>query len=36
MAKFVPSPDEANLFNSHKDEIHSFARADRFLYEMSK
>jgi len=36
MLKFVPTPDEANLFNSHHDEVETFARADRYLYEMSK
>jgi dishevelled associated activator of morphogenesis len=34
--KFVPQPDEVQLLLSHKDEIDKMARADRFLYEMSK
>ncbi|XP_057315932.1 disheveled-associated activator of morphogenesis 1-like isoform X2 [Hydractinia symbiolongicarpus] len=36
MLKFVPTADEANLFKSHENDAHQFARADRYLYEMSK
>lgn len=36
MLKFVPSSDEQNLFDGHSDQLDMFARADRFLYEMSR
>ena len=36
MLKFVPTPDEINLLSGHAKEVESFARGDRFLYEMSK
>ena len=34
--KFVPTSAEKNLLNDHNKEIEQFARADRFLYEMSR
>ena len=36
MLKFIPTPDEANLFNTHANEAHQFAVGDSYLYEMSK
>jgi len=36
MLKFIPTPDEANLFNTHASESHQFATGDSYLYEMSK
>lgn len=36
MLKFVPTLDEANLFNTHANEAHQFAAGDSYLYEMSK
>ncbi|XP_066923009.1 disheveled-associated activator of morphogenesis 1-A-like isoform X2 [Clytia hemisphaerica] len=36
MLKFIPTPDEANLFNTHANESHQFAAGDSYLYEMSK
>ncbi|XP_018564843.1 disheveled-associated activator of morphogenesis 1 [Anoplophora glabripennis] len=36
LLKFTPSPEEAALLEEHSDEIDSLARADRFLYEISK
>ncbi|XP_049825993.1 disheveled-associated activator of morphogenesis 1 isoform X2 [Aethina tumida] len=36
LLKFTPSPEEAALLEEHSDEIESLARADRFLYEISK
>ena len=36
MMKFVPTSAEKNLLNDHNKEIEQFARADRFLYEMSR
>lgn len=35
LLKFIPAPDEIQLLDSHKAEIETFAKADRFLYEMS-
>ncbi|KAG8227858.1 hypothetical protein J437_LFUL006482, partial [Ladona fulva] len=34
--KFTPSAEESALLEEHSDEIDSLARADRFLYEISK
>lgn len=36
LLKFTPSPEESALLDEHCDEIDSLARADRFLYEISK
>ncbi|CAH1159429.1 unnamed protein product [Phaedon cochleariae] len=36
LLKFTPSSEEAALLEEHSDEIDSLARADRFLYEISK
>eukprot|EP00118_Oscarella_pearsei_P026097 m.309383 g.309383 ORF g.309383 m.309383 type:complete len:1090 (+) comp46287_c0_seq1:120-3389(+) len=36
LLKYVPHHDEIQLLESHKDEIDKMARADRFLYEMSR
>ncbi|XP_044737044.1 disheveled-associated activator of morphogenesis 1 isoform X2 [Chrysoperla carnea] len=36
LLKFTPSTEEAALLEEHSDEIDSLARADRFLYEISK
>ncbi|KAF9420174.1 hypothetical protein HW555_003587 [Spodoptera exigua] len=36
LVKFTPSAEEAALLEEHQDELESMARADRFLYEISK
>ncbi|KAL1138866.1 hypothetical protein AAG570_008928, partial [Ranatra chinensis] len=36
LLKFTPSSEEAALLEEHSDEIDNLARADRFLYEISK
>ncbi|XP_049795298.1 disheveled-associated activator of morphogenesis 1 [Schistocerca nitens] len=36
LLKFTPSAEEAALLEEHAEEIDSLARADRFLYEISK
>lgn len=36
MLKFTPSSEEAAHLEEHSEEIDSLARADRFLYEISK
>ncbi|KAJ2951435.1 hypothetical protein O0L34_g13588 [Tuta absoluta] len=36
LLKFTPSAEEAALLDEHQDELDSMARADRFLYEISK
>lgn len=36
LLKYVPTSDEKNLLNAHNKEIEQFARADRFLYDMSR
>lgn len=36
LLKFTPTPEECGLLEEHSDEIDSLARADRFLYEISK
>lgn len=36
LLKFTPSPEEAALLEEHQDELENLARADRFLYEISK
>lgn len=36
LLKFTPSSEEATLLEEHSNDIDSLARADRFLYEISK
>ncbi|XP_025407698.1 disheveled-associated activator of morphogenesis 1 isoform X3 [Sipha flava] len=36
LLKFTPGPDEAALLEEHSDDLGCLARADRFLYEISK
>lgn len=36
LLKFTPSAEEAALLEEHQDELDNMARADRFLYEISK
>ena len=36
LIKFVPTPEEKQLLEEHKHEIEQMARADRYLYEMSR
>ncbi|XP_075233363.1 disheveled-associated activator of morphogenesis-like protein isoform X2 [Lycorma delicatula] len=36
LLKFTPSAEEAALLEEHAEEIDNLARADRFLYEISK
>jgi dishevelled associated activator of morphogenesis len=36
MLKFTPSPEERALLDEHAEEIDHLARADRFLFELSK
>lgn len=36
LLKFTPTVEEKNMLEEHQDEIENLARADRFLYEISK
>lgn len=36
LLKFTPGPDEAALLEEHSYDLDCLARADRFLYEISK
>lgn len=36
LLKFTPTPEESALLEEHSEEIDSLARADHFLYEISK
>jgi dishevelled associated activator of morphogenesis len=36
LLKFTPSAEERTLLDEHSEDIDSLARADRFLYEISK
>ncbi|XP_037934330.1 disheveled-associated activator of morphogenesis 1 isoform X2 [Teleopsis dalmanni] len=36
LLKFTPSAEERGLLDEHSEDIESLARADRFLYEISK
>jgi dishevelled associated activator of morphogenesis len=36
MLKFTPTPEERALLDEHADEMEHLARADRFLFELSK
>ena len=36
LLKYVPTSEETELLNGHSEEYTKFAKADRFLYEMSQ
>ena len=36
LLKYVPTPEEVQLLGEHEHEIEQMARADRFLFEMSR
>jgi dishevelled associated activator of morphogenesis len=36
LLKFTPSAEERALLDEHSDDADSLARADRFLYEISR
>ena len=36
LLKFIPEKSDVDLLEEHKHEIERMARADRFLYEMSR
>lgn len=36
LLKYVPTNEETELLNGHSEEYNKFAKADRFLYEMSQ
>ena len=36
LLKYVPTPEEMELLKGHQEEYSKFAKADRFLYEMSQ
>ena len=36
LLKFVPTPEETQLLSEHEADIESMAKADRFLFEMSR
>ena len=36
LLKYVPTTEETELLNGHSEEYNKFAKADRFLYEMSQ
>ena len=36
LLKFTPTAEEKAMLEEHLDEIENLARADRFLYEISK
>ena len=36
LLKFVPTPEEMQMLGEHEHEIEQMARADRFLYDVSK
>lgn len=36
LLKFVPTPEETQMLAEHEHELEQMARADRFLYDMSK
>ena len=36
LLKYVPTDEEIELLNGHNGEYSKFAKADRFLYEMSQ
>ncbi len=36
MLKYVPTPSEVELLQSHAHESHTFARPDKFLMEMNR
>jgi len=36
MIKYIPTKEETDMLNEHKNDIGKMARADRFLFEMSQ
>lgn len=36
LLKFVPTPEETQMLGEHEHELDQMAKADRFLFEMSK
>ena len=36
LLKYVPTPEESQLLSEHAQDLDKMARADRFLYEMSR
>ena len=36
LLKFVPSPEEIQMLSEHSKETEQMAKADRFLFEMSR
>lgn len=36
LLKFVPEKSDVDLLEEHKHELERMAKADRFLYEMSR
>lgn len=36
LLKYVPTPEEVSLLEEHKDEVSNMARADRFMYDLSR
>ncbi|KAB7497600.1 hypothetical protein Anas_00143 [Armadillidium nasatum] len=36
LLKFTPSPEEKAMLEEHSEDIASYTRADRFLFEISK
>ena len=36
LLKFIPTPEEVALLSEHGHEIEEMAKADRFLFEMSR
>lgn len=36
MLKFIPEKSDVDLLEEHKHELDRMAKADRFLYEMSR
>jgi len=36
LIKFIPTKEEVDLLNEHKNDIQRMAKADRFLFEMSR
>ena len=36
LLKFIPEKSDIDLLEEHKHELERMARADRFLYEMSR
>ncbi|CAK9296491.1 unnamed protein product [Gordionus sp. m RMFG-2023] len=36
LLRFIPTLEEISILNEHSNEVHNFAKADLFLYQMSK